>query len=105
MIKYITLEDLQEARNFTLNTYPVIWLGNPSVAVNIGQVLRHDSLHRLLPGGSCGVVVRVARSRRSSNSLDIARQLAANAEMPFIGVLRHEGSGDGVWWSDGRMVK
>ena len=39
IIKYIMLEDLQEALNFTSNTFPVVWLANSSVAISIGHVL------------------------------------------------------------------
>ena len=45
VIKYITLEDLQEAKNFTLNTFPVVWLENSSVIIRMGQGLHLDTPH------------------------------------------------------------
>ena len=44
-LKYITLEDLQKARKFTLKTFPVIWLENLSVTISMGQVLHLDTPH------------------------------------------------------------
>ena len=55
----MTLEDLQEARNFTLKTFPVVWLENSS------KLLHLDAPHGWLPGDSREVAVRVARTRRS----------------------------------------
>ena len=59
IIKYITLEDLQEALNFTLNTFPVVWLENSPVAISIEQVLHLGAPQGWLPGDSSSVVVRV----------------------------------------------
>ena len=50
--RQIILEDLQEAAKFILNTRPVVWLVNSSVAVNIGHVLQPAAPQGRLPGGS-----------------------------------------------------
>ena len=49
----IILEDLQEAVQFVLNTWRVVWLVNSSVAVNIGHVLQPAAPQGHFPGGSC----------------------------------------------------
>ena len=39
VIKYITLEDLQEAQILTLKDFPFVWLENSSEVTSMGQVL------------------------------------------------------------------
>ena len=48
----------------------VVWLENSSIPNNIGHVLHLAATHGRLPGGSWGVEVRVARTRRSLRFLD-----------------------------------
>ena len=65
IIKYIILEDLQEAVIVTLNCSPVVWLENSSVASSIGQVLHLVAPHGRLPGALFGVDVKFALTRIS----------------------------------------
>ena len=65
IIRYSTLEDLQEALIITLNCSPVVWLEKAFVAKNIEQVLHLAAPHGWLPGSSCDVDVKDAHTRRS----------------------------------------
>ena len=59
VIKWITLEDLQEAFTFTLKC-PLVLLENSSVVNNIGQLLPLEAPHEWLPSGFWKVDVRAA---------------------------------------------
>ena len=75
VIKQIILEDLQEAANFILNFWPVLWLVNSSVAVNIGHVLQPVAPHGRLPGVSLLVAFRDTRTKRSLRFLGLRKAI------------------------------
>ena len=72
VIKYIVLEYmyLQEAVNFMLNTWLVLWLVNSFVAANIGHVLHPAALQGWLLGDSWVLDIRVAWTKRSLKFLE-----------------------------------
>ena len=48
--QYWRTYNVQEAANFILDFWPVMWLVNSSMAVNIGHILQPAAPHWLLPG-------------------------------------------------------
>ena len=91
VIRYTLLEELQVERNFTLNNCPVVWLENPSVTFNVGQVLHLGALD------GCPAWVVSWRHRWTSLEAenlsgfwDDGRQLMVDIERPPIVVLKPE---------------
>ena len=92
LIKYITLEDLQEALTVTLNHSPVVWLKNSSIASSIRQVLHLATPHGWLPGSLQEADASEARTRRSLKFLGRWKEISGGIlEIPSVVALRYEG--------------
>ena len=105
VVKLIILEDLQLAANFILNFWPVLWLVNSSLAVNIGHVLQPAAPHGRLPGVSFWVAFRDAQTKKSLTFLWRWKAIKGDAGMYPVAVPMYVGLESGAWWSIQKMVK
>ena len=105
VIKQIILEDLQEAVNFILNFWPVLWLVNLSVAINIGHILQPAALHGRLPGTHSEWHSEMLKPWDPYDSSDVNRLLRGEAEMYPVAAPRSVVLESAAWWSIEKIIK